>query len=36
MISEGKVTGMVSLGDLVIQEEPVSTLAEISKARASA
>jgi signal-transduction protein with cAMP-binding, CBS, and nucleotidyltransferase domain len=36
VISEGKITGMVSLGDLVIQEDPVSTLAEISKARASA
>jgi CBS domain-containing protein len=36
VISEGKVAGMVSLGDLAIQEDPVSALAEISKARASA
>jgi CBS domain-containing protein len=36
VISEGKVTGMVSLGDLAIQQDPVSALAAISKARASA
>jgi signal-transduction protein with cAMP-binding, CBS, and nucleotidyltransferase domain len=36
VISDGQVTGMVSLGDLAIHEDPASTLATITKARATA
>jgi signal-transduction protein with cAMP-binding, CBS, and nucleotidyltransferase domain len=33
VIADGQVTGVVSLGDLVLEEDPASALAEISQAK---
>jgi CBS-domain-containing membrane protein len=33
VIDEGQVAGVVSLGDLALEEDPASALAELSKAK---
>jgi signal-transduction protein with cAMP-binding, CBS, and nucleotidyltransferase domain len=35
VIEDGQVAGMVSLGDLAVQDDPASALAEVSKASAN-
>jgi len=35
VIEDGQVAGMVSLGDLALQDDPASALAEVSKAAAN-
>jgi len=35
VIEDGQVAGMVSLGDLAMQDDPASALAEVSKASAN-